>query len=379
MLGFLLFLAVVRGATVSLPRYKELKIRDDLPIIQTCSFDFPNPFTLVSLLVNSQIQGLSYSDVLQISDFLNEQLNLAIANVSVSDIPDVLQTANICNTTDFWINAYGGVLPPFGCSWTMNNQSDIYSSINGCENQIVPMMARLNYIRLVNTSTTATFPVIHRSTIATVITTFTETSSTSVTQSTKYEFDDITITKTVRKFHRDEKAQNVAFVQCPFMINNFNLVHNLGPVLGETGQIMCETYEAQLANITGPILLNLNEVFTNCMAGFAIFSQYNGYQPLCGAASANGIIMNDLSDAFCTNFSNATWAICHYGLPVETTITVSTDPSTLWAPIFEITTRSVSVTAFVETTTTTTETEFSYLTTFTFTNLHTTTVTRNCK
>ena len=138
---------------------------------------------------------------------------------------------------------------------------------------------------------------------------------------------------------------------------------------------MCASFNLQLANITGPILLNLNEVFGTCSAGLAIFSEYNGYHPLCGAAGADNIFMNDLSNDLCTNFTNATWAICHSGLPIETTITIPTDLMTSMVPRFAIRTQTRSVTSTLGTTTSVTTTETFYLTTFTFTNLHTRTVT----
>ena len=204
MLAILFLLVAVQGATIPLPRrYNKLGIKhDQLPQILTCEPGLPNPFTLVSIYENSQVVGLNYSEVLQVNAYLGENFGLYIANVSSSDIPDIMEAAQYCEWGDFWINAYGGVLPPFGCSWLMNNQSDVYSSIDGCQNQVAPYLARLNYVISVNTSSTVTFPVNHRTVVATVTDKSTEFFYTSTTESTKYEFVDDTITTTMTKILR---------------------------------------------------------------------------------------------------------------------------------------------------------------------------------
>jgi hypothetical protein len=341
---------------------------------------FGKYFLVYTISPPSTLVGFNYSYVLYIDELLSLFSPYRMSNLSASDLGDMQSLITGCLIPAYslmWFNAYAGTLPPFGCSWSLDRDLDVVSGEVMCQNQVAPMIVETAFIPVTVTSTTTTITHYNIST-STTTTTSTSFISTTTENGTKYEFTDTTRTTTVHRFRNkiiDEN--NSGFIVCPMSINNFFFVFNPTPQPGETEEIVCNSVGMQVANITGPILLNLDPVFTSCSVNFAIFNSYNGYQPACGIANRNTIVMNDAFPELC-NFTipDLQFAFCHIGLPVETTITVQTSMPTSYLPTLVTATRSSSVTVTTTTTETDTSTSTSFTTTKTFTNVHVTTVTR---
>ena len=352
------------------------------PPLPIFSCGFSSNYIGYVLLLDTEFTGLNFTEAVIACDFVRGNL----VNVSPSNFEQVFDVLNQCNTfnsslINAWIGAYNGVASPYGCSWLMYLNSGIFSNFTFCQDQdLAPVICQINNVVF----TTDTSSTVHATEIVfddlTITDTFTTFTTTTTTRPTLYTFTDSTTTVTVTKRPHDHRKDEVMvennFVQCPFSSDNFHIVLNSNPLLNETANDACAFFGYQLANITTPILLNLNQLFENCNVfgnNYAAFVSINGYEPLCALANNNTVQLYELSSPCALN----SYAICHFGPPIITTITVNTDPTTVTFPVVVTDTTLFDTFTFTDSTSTTVIlTDVSYSTTKTFTNIHTVTNTR---
>ena len=188
----------------------------------------------------------------------------------------------------------------------------------------------------------------------------------------KVETDDWKNAKLVKAPVAPQTEQQL-YVECGYYLNNFHLVRanvNSGKANRATninGMEACDYLEYNLANVTIPMLANLQVMFDACLTAGdnVVFNSYYAWTPFCGFVQygpEGGVGMNDMNNAIC---SAGEWALCRGGPLIATTLTVPTGPfSTVTVEITqtetEVTTETI---AFSETVTesiilTTTSTSF---------------------
>ena len=396
-----------------------------------CQYNLDNHYFIVSGQAGGLIPHSQYSTVCGVHGWRP-------ANITADIIPDLLEVLEQCwpllpsNFPGLWIGTFEALPTPYVCN-SLYHEGSVTSSIYECSNitllalcEAIPIVTIPSILTELATTTedvtsfltttlvysteTVTDYIVSRITL--LITVGTSTLTTITTTSTSCRTLTHTYTSTCRHQHRHDYSSEVDdwknaklakvpavpgeaqqdYIRCNASLNKFYLVrHN--PILKDhtSAQInateACAYFGYSLANITNPILENIQPLFVDCNLPTGtgiVFNSYYGWTPNCGFLAIGprgGMGMNNVDDYICDLVG---WALCRDGPPVVTTSIVPTGPFETVTIASVVTTETDFVTETTEVTETVTESETQTVTTTSIlplninirTTVPTTTVTR---